>query len=427
MRVTACVQRVFVHERQAERTAHSRQQFQRRLFQGGIGCAVGQQRTQDVRVGCRRSRAAPANQPRVAGTCGKGSGVDQISVVPQCNSGAGGGVAEHRLGVFPRGVARGGVTAVPDGDVAVHCRQRLLVEHLADQTKVFEDQHLRPIGDSDSRGFLAAMLQRIQSVVGEFGYFFARGPDPEYTALFTGRVQILLGFLDGHDLAAPRGTVGDVTESTATTAPPPNPSRVSAAGNATLSPKTAVQVANSAESDQRKTRGSQCPISPAREPDKVSAPVAVASASPNSPVASSSHVRGSASTTLGGVPRVCLGPEMHCTAANGGIRTSTLAPGASAARVRAVSRTAVPSAARSGGGRVSSHNQSATASTTCRVFAGSALSRAVIPLDLRITRRGRRRKRPPYKTIGLVTLMVMVFACPGLYLQFAANSRRRRS
>jgi hypothetical protein len=33
-------------------------------------------------------------------------------------------------------------------------------------------------------------------------------------------------------------------------------------------------------------------------------------------------------------------------------------------------------------------------------------------------RRGRRRKRPPYKTIGLVALMVMVFACPGLYLQF---------
>jgi phospholipid/cholesterol/gamma-HCH transport system substrate-binding protein len=33
-------------------------------------------------------------------------------------------------------------------------------------------------------------------------------------------------------------------------------------------------------------------------------------------------------------------------------------------------------------------------------------------------RRGRRRKRPPYKTIGRVALMVMVFACPGLYLQF---------
>ena len=29
-------------------------------------------------------------------------------------------------------------------------------------------------------------------------------------------------------------------------------------------------------------------------------------------------------------------------------------------------------------------------------------------------RRGRRRKRPPNKTIGLVALMVMVFACPGL-------------
>ena len=127
-------------------------------------------------------------------------------------------------------------------------------------------------------------------------------------------------------------------------------------------------------------RGSHCSISAAREPDSVSAPEAFASARRNSPVASSSQVRGSVSTTLGGVPRVCRGPATHCTATNGGIRTSTLAPGASAARVRAASRTAVAKVSRSGAGQVSSRSQSATASTTCRVFAGSALSRAAIPL-----------------------------------------------
>ena len=74
--------------------------------------------------------------------------------------------------------------------------------------------------------------------------------------------------------------------------------------------------------------------------DSRSAPEALASTTCSSPVASSSHVRGSVSTTLGGVPRVCLGPETHCTATNGGMRTSTLAPGACAANVRAVSRTA---------------------------------------------------------------------------------------
>ena len=75
---------------------------------------------------------------------------------------------------------------MPDGDVARHGRQRLLVEHLADQAEVFEDQHLRSIGDGDTGGFLAAMLQRVQAVIGEFGDFLARGPDPEYTAFFAG-------------------------------------------------------------------------------------------------------------------------------------------------------------------------------------------------------------------------------------------------
>ena len=41
-----------------------------------------------------------------------------------------------------------------------------------------------------------------------------------------------------------------------------------------------------------------------------------------------SQVSASVSTTLGGVPRVCRGPSTHCTAPNGGTRTSTLRPGA---------------------------------------------------------------------------------------------------
>ncbi len=88
---------------------------------------------------------------------------------------------------------------MPDGDVALHGRQRLLVEHLADQAQVLEDQHLGAVGDGDTGGFLAAVLQRVQAVVGEFGDFLARGPDPEYAAFFAGRVQVLHGFLDGHE------------------------------------------------------------------------------------------------------------------------------------------------------------------------------------------------------------------------------------
>src|ERR1700756_3130236 len=71
IRVTARIQGVFVHERQAEPSAHGRQQLQRGLFQGGIGRAVGQQGAKDVGVRCRRGRAALSDQPRVTGAGGE--------------------------------------------------------------------------------------------------------------------------------------------------------------------------------------------------------------------------------------------------------------------------------------------------------------------------------------------------------------------
>ena len=60
-------------------------------------------------------------------------------------------------------------------------------------------------------------------------------------------------------------------------------------------------------------------------------PVATACAQPDRPAASAIQVSGSVSTTFGGVPRVCRGPSMHCTAAYGGTRTSTALPGARSA------------------------------------------------------------------------------------------------
>jgi hypothetical protein len=42
---------------------------------------------------------------------------------------------------------------MPDGDVAVHGRQRVLVEDLTDQTEVLEDQYLGTVGNRDARRF----------------------------------------------------------------------------------------------------------------------------------------------------------------------------------------------------------------------------------------------------------------------------------
>ncbi len=187
-RVAGGVQGVLVHERQTERATHGREQFQRRLFQAGVGRAVGQQRAEHVGVGGGRAGNPGVDQSGRAGTGDQLGAVHQISVVPQCHSGAGRGVAEHRLRVLPSGLAGGGVSAVPDGDVALHGRQCLLVENLADQTEVLEHQHLGSVRDGDAGRLLASVLQRIQPVVGELGDFFAGGPYAEYAAFFAGRV-----------------------------------------------------------------------------------------------------------------------------------------------------------------------------------------------------------------------------------------------
>ena len=91
---------------------------------------------------------------------------------------------------------------MPDRDVALHRGKRLLVEYLADQAEILEHQHLRTVGNGDAGGFLATVLQRIQAVVGELGHFFARGPYPEYAALFA---WFVIGLLAGHDRGCSQG------------------------------------------------------------------------------------------------------------------------------------------------------------------------------------------------------------------------------
>ena len=85
----------------------------------------------------------------------------------------------------------------------------------------------------------------------------------------------------------------------------------------------------------RRTSGSQAETS-ARVPDARTRFASAASCQVVRPVASSSHVSASSSMTFGGVPRVWPGPSTHCTAPNGGTRTSTLAPGARSSRACSV-------------------------------------------------------------------------------------------
>ena len=86
---------------------------------------------------------------------------------------------------------------MPDGDVAGHGGQGLLVEHLGHQAEVFEHQNLRAVGDRDTRGLLAPVLQGVEAVVAELGDFLTGGPDAEDAALFP-RGVLKIFQLTGH-------------------------------------------------------------------------------------------------------------------------------------------------------------------------------------------------------------------------------------
>ena len=102
---------------------------------------------------------------------------------------------------------------------------------------------------------------------------------------------------------------------------PDTPKRASAEGRSGAPYRRVLRVAFSATAAAPRPHPPGCPR-PTRRP------VRTASAQLSRPVASASQVRASASTVFGGVPRVCRGPGTHCTAPNGGTRTSTLRPGA---------------------------------------------------------------------------------------------------
>ena len=107
---------------------------------------------------------------------------------------------------------------MPDRDVTFHRSERLFVEYLADQTQILEHDHLRAVGDGDTCGFLAAVLQGVQAVVRHLGDVFAGCPYSEYAALFAGGILVLVDRLGGHVWGCSLRAVGDGAQSTVTVA-----------------------------------------------------------------------------------------------------------------------------------------------------------------------------------------------------------------
>ena len=123
-----------------------------------------------------------ANDPGdagVGGLDGQLGGVDQVAVVAQRQAGAGRGGAERRLGVLPGGGAGRGVAGVADREVAAQAAQRRLVEDLADQPEVLVDDDDGAVGHRDAGRLLTAVLEGVQTEVGQLRDLFPRRPDAE--------------------------------------------------------------------------------------------------------------------------------------------------------------------------------------------------------------------------------------------------------
>src|SRR6185437_10302990 len=92
-------------------------------------------------------------------------------------------ITRQRLRVAQRGVACRGITRVANGCEPGQPADNIWSEHLLHESHTPFDAELHPIASSDSGGFLAAMLKRIESEIGQFRRFF-RAEDAEHATLF---------------------------------------------------------------------------------------------------------------------------------------------------------------------------------------------------------------------------------------------------
>ena len=92
--------------------------------------------------------------------------VDEVAVVAKRDR-AHPAVVQERLRVLPGVAARRRVARVPDRELAVEAGEAALVEHLRHETEVAHRGQAPAFRDGDSRGLLAAMLERVEAEVAE--------------------------------------------------------------------------------------------------------------------------------------------------------------------------------------------------------------------------------------------------------------------
>src|SRR4029453_5913583 len=108
-------------------------------------------------------------------------GIDEVAVVTE-RAGSRAPMVDERLRVLPVARPRLRVARVADRDLPVQAAQFLLVEDLCDEAEVAQDSQASRVGDRDPPGFLAAVLEREESEVGDARDVAAGRADAEHAA-----------------------------------------------------------------------------------------------------------------------------------------------------------------------------------------------------------------------------------------------------
>ena len=173
VRVADAVQPLAVEQHQGEGAFGSGQH--RRQGVGEVAALVGQvpgqQLGDEVAVGADDAGQHP-------GLVGQRLGVGEVAVVAEREL-LGGAVPVHRLGVAPRARARGAVAGVADGKVARERHEGAVVEDVGHQAHVLHHGEGVAVGHRHAGRLLAAVLQGVETQVGEVGDPLAGGEHPE--------------------------------------------------------------------------------------------------------------------------------------------------------------------------------------------------------------------------------------------------------
>ena len=190
-RITGGVEGGLVHEREAERPHELGEQLHGCFLERVEGVLGQQCRDQGGVRGVAARHLAPGREPGlVQQQVVELRGVRQVAVVRE-RQGAVRRGPQGGLRIGPVGGARGGVPGVAHGQVPLEGVEGGLVEDLGHEPHVLVDRDPLAVRGGDARGLLPAVLQRVETVVGQLGDVLAGSPHAEHAA------RVLGAFLTG--------------------------------------------------------------------------------------------------------------------------------------------------------------------------------------------------------------------------------------